>query len=77
MPVKSNLSEFCEARGISNQIKTSFGAYIRSVYAQKFMMNENGETVHLIMSRMSQEDLEDAWQDFVRDLAKYLTQSPK
>lgn len=77
MPVKSNLSEFCEGRGITNQIKTAFGAYIRSVYAQRFLMNENGETVHIVMSRMSQEDLADAWQDFVKDLANYLTQRPE
>jgi hypothetical protein len=77
MPVKSNLSEFCEARGISDQIKTAFGAYLRSIYAQKFLMNENGETIHLVMGRMSQEDLADAWQDFVKDLARYLAQRPE
>jgi hypothetical protein len=77
MSIRSPLSEFCDARGISGQIKSAFGAYIRSVYSQKFLMSESGETVHLIVNRMSQEDLDDAWQDFVKDLAKYLTQRPK
>lgn len=77
MPIKSPLSEYCESRGISGQIKNAFGAYIRATYADKYKMAESGETIHLILNKMSQEDLEDAWQDFVRDLAKHLTQRPK
>lgn len=73
MSIKSPLSEFCDARGISGQIKSAFGAYIRSYYADKFRMSESGETVHVIINRMSQDDLDAAWQDFVKDLAKYLT----
>lgn len=77
MPIKSPISEFCDARGVSGQIKSAFGAYIRSYYAQKFGFSEGGETIHVIVNRMSQDDLEAAWQDFVKDLAKYLTQGPK
>lgn len=77
MPVKSPISEFCDARGITGQVKSAFGAYIRASYAEKFHMNESGETVHVVMNRMSQEDLADAWLDFVKDLASYLTQRPK
>lgn len=72
MPTKSPLSEFCDARGMSERIKLAFGMYIRTVYAQKFRMNPNGETVHLIMGKLSQEDLAEAWQDFVKDLAEHL-----
>jgi hypothetical protein len=74
--MKSPLSEFCDERGISGQIKSAFGAYIRSEYAQKFMMKESGETIHLILNRMSQEDLADAWQNFVKELAKYINSTP-
>jgi len=77
MSIRSPISEFCAKLGVSDQIKSAFGAYIRSVYADKFKMSEGGETVHLILNKMSQEDLADAWQDFVKDLARYLTQSPK
>ena len=73
MPIKSPISEFCDSRGISGQLKSAFGAYIRSMYADKFKMSEGGETVHLILNKMSQEDLEAAWQDFVKDLARHLT----
>lgn len=77
MSLKSPLSVFCEKRGISSvQIKSAFGAYIRSKYSEKFGMSEVGETVHLIVNRMSQEDLEDAWQDFVKDLAKHINSKP-
>lgn len=77
MPIKSTISEFCDSRGITGQIKSAFSAYIRAVYADKFGMKESGETVHVILNRMSQADLSDAWQDFVKDLAKYLAQSPE
>lgn len=73
MPEKSPLSDFCTARGISDRIKMSFGMYIRSVYADKFRMNPNGETVHIIMNRLSQDDLEAAWMDFVKELAKHIS----
>lgn len=71
---KSPLTQFCEGRGISKQIQQAFGAYIRTYYAEQFRMSADGETVHLILNRMSEDDLNDAWQSFVKDLAKYLTQ---
>ena len=74
MTLKSPLSEFCDRKGIDGRLKSAFGAYIRSTYAQKFLMSEAGETVHLILNRLSQEDLEDAWLDFTRDLKKYLSE---
>jgi len=77
MPEKSSLTKFCESRGISDKLKTAFGAYLRSVYADKYHMKESGETIHFIINKMSEEDLSDAWQDYVRDLAAYLTQRPK
>lgn len=77
MPLKSPITIFCDNLGITGQIKSAFSAYIRAMYAEKFHMNESGETIHVVMNRMSQEDLADAWQDFVRDLAKHLTQRPE
>lgn len=71
--IKSPLSEFCDEREISGQIKAAFGAYLRSVYSQKLLMGVESETIHLVIGRLTQEQLNDAWQDFVQDLAKYLT----
>jgi hypothetical protein len=70
--MKSPLSTFCEKRHISKQLQQAFGAYLRSHYAEKFRFAPDGETVHLIVGRMGEEDLKDAWQDFVKDIAKYL-----
>ena len=73
MPIKSPISEFCDSRGISGQLKSAFGAYIRSMYAYKFKMGSDSETIHLVLGRLSQEQLEEAWQDFIKELARHLT----
>ena len=75
--MKSPISEFCDVRLISDSLKNSFSAYIRSEYSRRFKMSMDGETVQLLLGRMSQEDLEDAWKDFTNELAKYLTQQTK
>ena len=72
MSIKSPLSIFCDDRGMSERIKLAFGMYIRTTYAQKYRIKETGETIHLIMGKLSQEDLAAAWQDFVKDLAEHL-----
>lgn len=72
MSTKSPISEFCSGRGIPNQIKNSFATYIRSVYARKYLMAENGETIHMMINGLSQDELETLWQEFVVELAKYL-----
>lgn len=74
---KSPLTEFCEKRHVPKQIQNAFGAYVRTYYAERFRMNSEGETVHLILGRMSQEDLEDAWQDFVKAIVRYLPSTQK
>jgi hypothetical protein len=71
--IKSPLSEFCDERGISGQIKSAFGAYIRSEYAQKFLLGSDSETVYLIIGKLTQEQLGELWQGFVLELSKYLT----
>lgn len=75
--MKSPISEFCDSRLISDSLKHSFSAYIRSEYSRRFKMSLDGETVQLLLGRMSQEDLEDAWKDFTNELAKYLAQQTK
>lgn len=70
--MKSSLTEFCEKRGISTNIKNSFGAYLRSTYAQKFLLATDGETIHLMVGKMTDEQLEDAWQEYIKELAKWL-----
>ena len=70
----SPISRFCEKRKIDGRMKDAFSAWIPSTYADKFRLSSSGETVHLILGRMSDDDLEDAWKDFTKDLKKYLTE---
>ena len=67
-----NIDEFCAKRAVSINMKEAFIAYIRSDYAHKYSMKPMGETSKLVVSKMSQEDLADAWKDFVMELARYI-----
>jgi hypothetical protein len=71
--LKSILTEFCEKRGISDPIKASFGTYLRTIYAKNFSLSGEGETIHLMINKMSEEDLEKAWIEFIKELANWLT----
>ena len=69
---KSSLSEFCTERGIPENIKNSFAAYLKTEYARKFLLSESGETVHLVLGRLTQEQLSDAWQMFLKEMVRYI-----
>lgn len=71
--MKSPVREFCEERGISESVRNAFSAYLRSTYSLKFAMESEGETVRLIVAKMTQEQLEEAWRYFVMEFKKYLT----
>lgn len=73
--IESPITQFCKRKGIPSKIQSAFGAYIRHHYASKFNMKESGETIHIVLNRMSQDDLEDAWMDFVKDMSKQLPTS--
>lgn len=68
----SPLSEFCNELGIPENIKNAFGAYLRTEYANRFLLAKDGETVHLIVGRLTHEQLTDAWQQFVKEIHRYL-----
>lgn len=69
---KSPFSEFCERLKIPDNIKNAFAAYLRTEYATRFLLSQEGETVHLMIGRMTEEQLKDAWQMFVKEMARYL-----
>jgi hypothetical protein len=72
MNIKTPLREFCEERMMSDSIQKSFGAYILAEMGKKFNLDGSGETVHLMLSRVTQEQLADYWQTFVNELKNYL-----
>lgn len=67
----SNITDFCEDRGVNSHMQEAFQAYLRSQYAQEFFLN-NGETVKLVVSKMTEEELKTAWEKFVKDFKAYL-----
>jgi hypothetical protein len=56
---------------IDPKLEEAFTAYIRSEYAGKFSLR-NGETTKLVVSKLSIEEVGDAWNEFVKDMKKYL-----
>lgn len=70
----SAISEFCEKRKISPKIEEIFTMYCRSSYASRFSMR-NGETVKLLVSKMSEEQVLYAWLEFVHELRSVIEPS--
>lgn len=66
-----NIIDFCEKKGVKTNMQEAFQAYLRSKYAQEFYLN-NGETVKLVVSKMSEDELQVAWEKFVGDFKAYL-----
>lgn len=69
-----NIDEFCEKRTISMNMQEAFIAYVRSDYAQKYFLR-NGETMKLVVSKMSMDEVEEAWLNFVSDFKSYLSKN--
>jgi len=62
------IQSFCEERKITKRIENAFVTYCRSTYSQRFTMNENGETVKLVVDRMTDKQVLEAWLEFVNEL---------
>lgn len=66
-----NIDDFCEKKGIATNMQEAFMAYVRSDYARRYFLS-NGETVKLVVSKMNDEEIEEAWVDFVSEFKRYL-----
>lgn len=69
----SELDKFCDERGATQHIKEAFTSYCRSVYSHKFNLR-NGETMKFAITKLNRSEIEEAWQDFVKDLKKLLSE---
>ncbi len=67
-----NIDDFCDTRGVSTHMKEAFQAYLRSTYAQKFLLS-NGESTKLIVAKMNDEELKQAWESFVTDFKNLIS----
>jgi len=67
----SNIKQFSTERKLTQQIEDAFNMYCRSTYAERFTLR-NGDTVQFIVSRMTREQVEEAWNDFVREMRQLM-----
>jgi hypothetical protein len=65
------IQEFCEKRKITKNIESAFVSYCKTDYTQRFQLRE-GDTVARLIANMNKEQVEDAWQDFVREFKSLL-----
>jgi hypothetical protein len=68
-----NISKFCEGHRIDPKLEEAFTAYIRSDYAGKYSLR-NGETTKLVVSKLTMEEVGEAWNDFVNHMKQFLTE---
>jgi hypothetical protein len=64
----NSIQKFCKKRKITKQIEDAFTTYCRSVYATRFLINKDGDTIQQIVSKMTEEEVKKAWGEFVLDL---------
>lgn len=68
---KSPIHEFCIKRGIPHRMKDAFNAYVHSTYSDRLAMKDN-DTLTLLISRLTQEQIASVWVEFVKDVRKIL-----
>ena len=63
----NTIKQFCEERKLTNPIQEAFIVYVRSTYAERFMLSM-GDTVQMIVNKMTRQQVEEAWLEFVREI---------
>lgn len=69
----NSITKFCVNNGISKPLEDAFLAYTRSTYSQKYNLR-NGETMKFAVERLNDNEVAEAWQDFVIDFKNFLSQ---
>ena len=72
MIYKSPLHEFCEKKGVPDNVMVAFGAYARSVYAKRFVLSGESDTVRLLINHLTEEQMEQLWLEFINELRRLL-----
>lgn len=60
--------DFCEEKGLSDNLKQAFLSYCKSMYASRYLMKANGDTITKFVSEMTSDQILDAWNNFISDL---------
>lgn len=67
--MENPISKFCELKGLPINIERAFTSYIKSMYSTRYQMHPDGDTVKTFVLNMSEQQIQEAWQNFVSDLA--------
>ena len=66
------INEFLDRRGIADPIRSAFVAYCKSLYSSRYLFKSNGDTIQIFLSRMTDEQVLQAWNEFVHDMMSVL-----
>lgn len=69
---KSPITEFCDKRGVPESMRRAFSAYTTFVLGQKYNMSSDRDTIKIMMGRLTNEQVEQIWIDFVNDFKQTL-----
>lgn len=61
----NELRKFCADRKIPASMEDAFLVYCRSEYAQEYLLKKDGDTIKLVLEKMTQEQVLDAWNKFL------------
>lgn len=66
--MKNPVQDFCTEKGLSDNLTQAFLSYCKSMYASRYLMKSNGDTIAKFVSEMTYEQVQEAWNNFVSDL---------
>lgn len=66
--MKNPVQDFCYEKGLSDNLTQAFLSYCKSMYASRYMMKANGDTISKFVSEMTGEQVLDAWNNFISDM---------
>lgn len=72
---QSNLTEFCDERNLSDALRQAFLTYCKSMFASRYLMSPNGDTINKFVAEMTQEQVLDAWNQFIHDLKSIMPET--
>ena len=68
---RSVITDFCIKRGVPQHMRDAFNAYVHSVYSDRLGMKDT-DTLALLISRLTDEQISSVWVEFVKDVRKIL-----
>jgi hypothetical protein len=70
--MQNELDQFMAEKKLADPMKSAFVAYCKSLYSSRYLMRSSGDTIKLFLDRMSREQVDQAWNDFVSDIRNIL-----